>query len=368
MAKKKTGNAPCKPSLTDEKDQAAQRSASAQRGPTSRKSEGRAQPKATKSSKTAKYNAETDPAYDQLFEMWEEPDLDPASYMVHVPVDSLESAVGYSSLFRQMHQGFLRRVAFYKSSTGGSLSTEEARAKAFHACTDKEEAKKEFRSLMRLPLECLSFADLLKLQTVAPRVAEKLWESAKLEGRKEFYAGHLGANISFPEGYMKELWNLARYLGVRESFIDDWQPSGGIEMSLIDMLVQSYFQWQFWLEQTVKRSQTRERMEHPEYSRWMAQREREFKAQGWTDGYWFRPYVTEQQAIEHAVQMADRWNRIYMRTLRQLRDLRRYTPVTINNPNQVNIAADGGQQVNVTEAGGTSAKVNRRVRDRSGLQ
>jgi hypothetical protein len=34
--------------------------------------------------------------------------------------------------------------------------------------------------------------------------------------------------------------------------------------------------------------------------------------------------------------------------LRQMRDLRRYSvPVTINNPKQVNIAADGGQQVNV---------------------
>jgi hypothetical protein len=38
---------------------------------------------------------------------------------------------------------------------------------------------------------------------------------------------------------------------------------------------------------------------------------------------------------------------MYMRTLRNLRDLRRYC-VTINNPQQVNIAADGGQQVNVS--------------------
>jgi hypothetical protein len=39
-----------------------------------------------------------------------------------------------------------------------------------------------------------------------------------------------------------------------------------------------------------------------------------------------------------------------LRTLRQLRDLRRYSmPVTINNPAQVNIAADGGQQVNAVK-------------------
>ncbi len=48
----------------------------------------------------------------------------------------------------------------------------------------------------------------------------------------------------------------------------------------------------------------------------------------------------------HTVKMTDRFNRIFMRTLRQLRDLRRYS-VTINNPKQVNIATDGGKQVNV---------------------
>ena len=42
-----------------------------------------------------------------------------------------------------------------------------------------------------------------------------------------------------------------------------------------------------------------------------------------------------------------------MRTLRTLRDLRRYSvPVTINNPRQVNIAADGGRQVNISEQNG----------------
>ena len=39
------------------------------------------------------------------------------------------------------------------------------------------------------------------------------------------------------------------------------------------------------------------------------------------------------------------------RAMRQMRDLRRYSvPVTINNPKQVNIAADGGQQVNVQKS------------------
>jgi len=287
--------------------------------------------------------------FDRAFDRWEEADLEPGDYTVEVAGDSIEAATGYSSLFRQMHQAFIRRVAFHRSPVGGSLSIEEAREKAFHACNDKEAATKEFEKLMTLPLESLNFVDLMELYAFAPRVAEKFWERAKGEGEKEFLSGHLSANIAFPEGYMKQVWNIARYMGVRDSFIQDWKPTGGIEFSLIDMLTQAYFQWQFWIEQTVTRSLTREREQHPEYSRWLAQREKEQRAEGWAGGHWYRPFVTEQQALEHSVQMADRWNRIYMRTLRQLRDLRRYSQVTINNAGQVNIAAEGGNQVNLSE-------------------
>jgi hypothetical protein len=51
------------------------------------------------------------------------------------------------------------------------------------------------------------------------------------------------------------------------------------------------------------------------------------------------------------MQMMDWYDWLFLRTLRQLRDLRRYsTPITINNPQQVNIAVDGGKQVNVADA------------------
>jgi hypothetical protein len=51
--------------------------------------------------------------------------------------------------------------------------------------------------------------------------------------------------------------------------------------------------------------------------------------------------------MEQAAAMADRFNRLALRTLRQLRDLRRYAPqVTIQSAAQVNI---GGQQVNLAQ-------------------
>jgi hypothetical protein len=282
-----------------------------------------------------------------LFDALDRKEFEPNDFNTGVAVDSLESAVGYSSLIRQMQEAFFDQVAFYRSEAGGSLSVDEARTRAFHVCENEEQAKALFDSLMNKPLHSVDFNSLSELYAGAPRVAERMWEMIKTEGRAEFESGHLAANTMFPVPHMKQAWNIARFLGVRESFIDDWNPQGGTEVALIDMLAQTYFQWQYWVEQVVLRSETRPRAEHPDYVQWKQWQEKKKKTQSWSEGYWFPQYIAEQSAIDHAVQTADRFNRIFMRTLRQLRDLRRYSPVTINSPQQVNIAAHGGQQVNV---------------------
>jgi hypothetical protein len=284
-----------------------------------------------------------------IFNSFDSQEVIPQDYQTPVPIDSIEASVGYGGLIRQMHDAFVKRVAYHKSALGGGLSSEEARAKAFHACGNAEEAIKVFNTMLQLPVSALNFVDLLKLYDYAPRVAERFWERVKLEGRAEFESGHLAANVNFPVSHLRTVWNVARFLGVRQSYIDDWQPKGAIELGLLDMLVQTYFQWQFWLEQAIKRSQTPEREEAPQYTQWKEKHQEECeRAFGYRlEGNWFRPYVSEEQAINHASQMADRWNKAYMRTLRQLTNLRRLSPVIINNPNQVNLATDGGQQVNV---------------------
>lgn len=269
-----------------------------------------------------------------------------------VPIDSLEAATEFGSLLREMQHAYLQRVAFYRSTAGGSLSLEEARASAYYACKDKEEAKQELDKLRSYPLDIINFADMLSLMTIAPRMAEDFWREMKVEALMEFESGHLASKALMPVHYMRSAWNAASYLGIRASLTDEWQPRGGIELSLIDMMAQAFLQYQHWVEESVKRSQTREREVHPDYEKWQRWQKPKEKAEGFLDGYWYRPFVSEHTAIEHAAQMADRWNRIYMRTLRNLRDLRRYSvPVTINNPQQVNIAADGGQQVNVKTEG-----------------
>ena len=95
-----------------------------------------------------------------LFDHWDEQEFEPQDFMVDVPVDSLESCVGYSSLLRQMQKSYLRTVAFYRSKAGGALSIEEARAQAFRSCNNEEEAKQLLSELMSYPVDNLSFADL----------------------------------------------------------------------------------------------------------------------------------------------------------------------------------------------------------------
>ena len=47
-----------------------------------------------------------------LFEAWDGEPFSPSDRLLDVETDSLESSIGYSSLYRQMHHAFLRRVAF----------------------------------------------------------------------------------------------------------------------------------------------------------------------------------------------------------------------------------------------------------------
>jgi len=262
--------------------------------------------------------------------------------------DSLEACIGYGSLLRELHQAYSTMVAYYRSERGGALSPDEARAAAYRAPENAEEAATLFSRLMRYSIDWIDFDDLHNLWGADPKGAQFIWEIMKQEGRAEFETGHLASKALMPVHYMRTAWNAASYLGMRESLIADWQPSGAMELSLIDMLAQAFLQYQYWLKETVIRAQTTPRIEDPEYTSWKQHKNAAAKANGWSHGWWDIPYVREHEAVEHAAQMADRWNRIYMRTLRNLRDLRRYCgPVTINNPQQVNIAADGGQQVNV---------------------
>jgi hypothetical protein len=120
---------------------------------------------------------------------------------------------------------------------------------------------------------------------------------------------------------------------MHEAYMEAWKPRNAIEQSLVETLVQAQLCYMRWLsvacvtaEHTCNAIEPRNKEEEK----------------------WLPPRLSAAETIDKAMATADRFNRLCLRTLRQMRDLRRYSvPVTINNPRQVNIAADGGQQVNV---------------------
>ena len=141
------------------------------------------------------------------------------------------------------------------------------------------------------------------------------------------YAGHAVLANQTP-------FRRAQFSVMLDAFTRAWEPRNAIEQSLVETLVQAYIAYNSWLGAATAAT------EHAAY----AAEAIESKAKQHES--WNPPRLTSLQTIESAMIMADRFNRLFLRTLRQMRDLRRYSlPVTINNPAQVNIN-EGGQQVN----------------------
>lgn len=172
------------------------------------------------------------------------------------------------------------------------------------------------------------------LSTIAqddPEAAYTLWMRVKQAARDELASGHRAA-LAVECTTLGNAWKRAQFLAVRAAFLEEWQPANGGESLMVDMLAQTYASYLFWLEQLQIYTQSE-----------ASTQEHKLKQ----DGYYDAPRLTTKEAIEQAAAMVDRFNRLFLRTLRALRDLRRYAPqVTIQNAGQVNI---GAQQVNAAQ-------------------
>ena len=181
------------------------------------------------------------------------------------------------------------------------------------------------------PADQVSWQQLSRLADQDTEAALAVWERIKREAYDELVSGHRTAKVLEWQG---SPWQRAQFLALRASFMAEWQPRGGIEQALIDQMAHAYTEYLLWTEvhhQRLNSAVIRERLD--------------LERRGKRD----LPNMSNEQAIEHAALMADRFNRLLLRTLRALRDLPRYSPAVIvqNNGGQVTVAT---HQVNV--AGG----------------
>jgi hypothetical protein len=195
-----------------------------------------------------------------------------------------------------------------------------------HAMRDKQQ-------LLDASPDNLEWHDLSYVEQLEPGSGFEVYNHIKQVARDELESGQRAADIV--ANPMMRPWVKARYLALRQSFIADWKPTGSIETRLIEMMAHLYCEYEHWMELSIQRVAV------------ACQQER-FHIE--VRGKWRAVGLNGDQDAQQAAEMVDRYNRLFLRTLRQLRDLRRYNvPVIINNAEQVNLATDGGQQVNVQQ-------------------
>jgi hypothetical protein len=183
------------------------------------------------------------------------------------------------------------------------LTTEEAVSKADEPCSLSRMWK-----VQDCPPEDVTWADLQELVGKTGARAMDRWEEIKGEALEELRSGHRAGAVLL--GRHSRPFELARFLAIRAELTEGWQPRNGVERQLIDQMAQAQAGLFFWQERL------------------------------YDDAVVDLPDVAEQAGA-----MVDRFNRMFLRPLRALRDLRRYsTPVIVQNAGQVNV---GGQQVNV---------------------
>lgn len=250
----------------------------------------------------------------------QEEHLDTTSDLV-VYLDSLcVSALDRSSLVRIFRDEFRREVGFYRSKEGGSLSLAEAVELATHKI-DEQHGAEIFERLLTTSAESIDFHDLHKLWLHSSEDAEYIWQQMKQEARREFMTGHLAATVFEPVDWMHSAWKRAKFLGVRDSFIAEYEPEGGVEIALVDTMAQAYFLQLHWTEESVKRTQAspyRHSCEYEDWERYKRQSAKANKSRMWDSGYWEIPYASELECQEQAVKMADHFSRLFQRTVRQM--------------------------------------------------
>ena len=243
-------------------------------------------------------------------------EAEPADLVVYI--DSLGvSVLDRFSLVRIFREEWRNSVTFYRSEKGGSLTLDEAVEQATHH-VDEQRAAEVFERVMTQSAEVTDFHDLHDLWVHSPEDAEFVWQEMKQEARREFTTGHLAATVFEPVDWMRSAWKRAKFLGVRDSFLDEYQPEGGVEVALVDTMAQAYFLQLHWTEEAVRRTNADPRRHSYEYEKWERYKREAAKAQMWDTGFWEIPYASEVQLQEQAVKMADHFSRLFQRTVRQL--------------------------------------------------
>jgi len=181
--------------------------------------------------------------------------------------------------------------------------------------------------------EDLSWSIMGELEDSEPGSFAILWERMKEVARDELESGQRAAAVAC--GQDSPL-NRARFLVLREKYIDEWQPRNVLESQLIDAICQAQTIREYWMKLATERVATECMVER--FTIELHGKRREHIIDG-------------TESAREAREEAERWDRVFLRSIRALRDLRRYAAAVIvnNQGGQVNVATDQSQQTNAVK-------------------
>jgi hypothetical protein len=180
--------------------------------------------------------------------------------------------------------------------------------------------------IRQVPPSRVSWLDLDVLARHDPAEARDRWEAVKRAARDEIRSGHRTARLL--EGVESDCWQRARFLAVRAELVGAWQPRDGLELQLLDQM--ALFQALLWQWQETATALA---------ALGASCTRRERRARPYEP-----PRVSDAAALQQAAGMVEQCQRLYLRALRALHDLRRGRPVVVHRARQVNV---GAQQVNL---------------------
>jgi hypothetical protein len=177
----------------------------------------------------------------------------------------------------QLAAAYEARVNHYKFNEG--LSATEAVAKADERCS----LSRLFEILDRPP-ERVTWEDVRQLVGESGTRAADCWQEIMRAAHEELRSGQWAGGALMDRHAVP--YQLARFLAIREELTEGWQPRNGVERQLIDQMAQAQSAAYFWLQQLTDHSGL-------------------------------------GAPFEQLGAMVDRFNRVFLRLLRALQDLRR---------------------------------------------
>jgi hypothetical protein len=161
---------------------------------------------------------------------------------------------------------------------------------------------------MYCPPEQMDWALLHRLAEIDPDLALDRWEEVKQAAGEELSNGMRA--MQAVEGHNPSCWQTARFLALRAALRDAWRPRNACEEHLVDQLVQA--QVLLWHWQGALRN----------WGEWVS-------VGGDPSRKPDEPRVSHVEMMDRAADMVDRMQRLYLRTLKALQDLRRQSPVVV---------------------------------------